>query len=318
MKVEINLKQLLEKYEQGSCSAKEKEMLHSYFDSFQDANDIWDEIGIEKKETIRNEVLYNIDLKLQKNRPNKNLWLKIAASIILIIGLGLTFSYINTNTNKTREISVVTKTATYGQKMTLKLPDGSQVRLNSGSSLSYPEVFSDIRSVTLVGEAYFEVTKDPNKKFIVSTEDITTTVLGTSFNISAYPDEELKVTVETGKVAVSSNNERLELLSGQQATYESINNSLSMSTVDIGKYTSWRKGILQFNGNTLPEIATELERWYGVEIEFDTDQANHCNLRLTFDNQSLEHVLGQLETVTGVNTHLNNGIVKITGLGCRS
>ena len=319
MKLET-LKQLLDKYEQGNCSTTEEEKLHSYFDSFQETEDVWNEIGIERKASIHKQILHNIDQRidkqLQDQKSKKNLFLKIAASVVLIIGFVLVLDSVRTTTPV--EVAMVSKTTKWGQKVTLKLPDGSQVRLNSGSSLSYPETFSDTREVTLVGEAFFEVTKNPNKKFIVATADITTSVLGTSFNVSAYPDEELEVTVETGRVGVASSDRQIELTSGQQASYEPSNNTLSMSRVDIASYTSWRNGFLLFNGSSLLEIASELERWYGVNIEFEDEQEDKCDLRLEFDNQSLEQVLQQLEAVAGIEADLNNDHVKITGIGCKN
>lgn len=320
MKEKTTLKQRLKKYEQGNCSVKEEEMLHNYFDSFQHGDDIWNEIGIDKKKTIHNQILHNvnqrIDQGLQEHKSKRNLFLKVAASIVLIIGFGLALNSIKTN--EPIEKVIITKTTSNGQKITLKLPNGSQVRLNSGSTISYPEIFYDTREVTLVGEAFFEVTKNPNKKFIVSTADITTTVLGTSFNVSAYPNEELAVTVETGRVGVSSKDQQLDIDPGQQVTYEVSSKTLTMSDVDINNYTSWRNGVLQFNGSTLLEIADELERWYGVDIEFSNQQEDNCDLKLAFDNQSLEQVLKQVEAATGVEIHLNNDLVKIIGVGCKN
>lgn len=317
MKTETSLKQILEKYEQGNCSTQEEEMLHNYFESFQDSEDVWSEIGIGKKEVIHKQILQNVEQRVQNQKPSRNLLFKIAASIVLALGIGFLIVK-SSSTNTPVEVSIITKSATLGQKATFKLPDGSEVRLNSGSSLSYPATFSTIREVKLVGEAFFEVTKNPNKKFIVSTGGITTTVLGTSFNVSAYPDEELKVTVETGKVGVASNNQQVELVPGQQATYQLTNKILSMSKVDIANFTSWRNGILKFNGNSLPEITKELERWYGIDIEFESEQDGNCDLKLEFDNQSLTQVLHQLESVTGIHVELNKNLVKITGVGCKN
>lgn len=130
--------------------------------------------------------------------------LKVAASVTLFLGFSLLAYFFYTDA-RDQTANTVTKTTVAGQKSTITLADGTTIRLNSESSLVYPESFDgDIRSVQLVGEAFFDVAHDEKRPFIIKSGDLVTTVLGTSFNISAFPDEDIEVTVASGKVAVST------------------------------------------------------------------------------------------------------------------
>ncbi|TRX60769.1 DUF4974 domain-containing protein [Fulvivirga sp. M361] len=318
--VNIPLKELLEKYEQGNCSQEEEAILLRYFNDFQE-DDAWEEIGVDKKPVIHDQAFHQIerrvDRKIKEERSNRSRVWRVAASIVLAAGIGLGV-YFSDLTTVTTEVIMITKTTEPGQKLTVKLPDGSRVYLNSGTRLTYPEVFSDDRRVTLIGEAFFEVTRNPDKKFIIATGDINTTVLGTSFNINAYPDEkEVEVTVASGRVEVSSSDQKFEISRGQQVNYKINEKILTYGDVDIAVYTAWKDGVLQFNGSSLYDIAAELERWYGVEIHFDREQNDQCDLRLSFDDPSLEEVLDQLKVLAGINYQFNKGgHVKIMGTGC--
>lgn len=159
-----------------------------------------------------------------------------------------------------------------GQRSTVTLPDNSEVFLGAGSKLVFPDKFAPgSREVKLEGEAFFLVTKNPHRPFIIHTGNVQTRVLGTSFKIEAFKNRALTVAVATGKVRVDAYTGHLVkslaiLTPGQQVTYAMGNAVTSKTAIDNVK--SWKDGRLVFNKRALKDIATELERWYGVKIVY--------------------------------------------------
>lgn len=315
------LNQLLYKYERGECTPQELERLHIFFQSFVNYHDVWADVDNENKEKIKHRIFESIERDIFNNETtikqskSKFRILQIAASFILLIGIGLYFNYANYSPNEEKEY-LVSKTSK-GEKLTVNLPDGSKVFLNATSSLAYSSDFSNNRKVKLRGEAFFEVAKDSLHPFIIESRDVTTTVLGTSFNISAYKSSpEIKVTVVTGKVSVAANAHEVFLEKGEQAICEHASMNISEKEVDVQEYVSWKRGILVFNESTLSEVFAQLERWYGVKINYSAITQS-CNLRLSFDNLSLEDVLEQLKYLTGIDYEFKTkDEINIMGTGC--
>ena len=152
----------------------------------------------------------------------------------------------------------------------LVLADGTEVDLNAESALSYPDAFTGKdRKVYLEGEAYFDVTSDPEHPFIVETPEITTRVLGTEFNVSSYNDVKSAVTVVTGSVEVSDlqSKEKVLVKPGETALTLS-GGKLRVEPVNIDRVISWRAGYYYFEDETLEDIMRTLGRWYNVNVEF--------------------------------------------------
>ena len=151
----------------------------------------------------------------------------------------------------------------------VRLPDGSRVWLNAASTLQYPTSFSGgTRRVELKGEAYFEVAKQKTP-FIVATAGQEITVLGTHFNVTAYPDEmTTKTTLVEGKVRVSTpSGDIKELSPGRQANLD--RNGLHVQQVNTEDYTAWREGIIVLERQQLSQVLRQIERWYDVEFDID-------------------------------------------------
>ena len=164
----------------------------------------------------------------------------------------------------------------YGKTSELTLPDGTKVFLNAGSRLVYPENFMGrTREVFLVGEAFFEVKHDQNHPFIVQTNDLRVKVLGTRFNVSAYPgDHVIETVLAEGKVRIEKNNAGLfdqttDLIPDQMASFDRITQVTSLKSVDVNNYILWTKGLLQFESTDLSRIVKRLERFYDVRFQFD-------------------------------------------------
>ena len=165
-----------------------------------------------------------------------------------------------------------------GGEYKLVLSDGTRVHLNSMSSLRFPGTFTaDAREVELDGEAYFDVTPG-NTPFIVNARGLKVEVLGTSFNISAYPDEDLETTLVTGSVKLSTDNgESFMLKPSQQAILSSDHNEMNIRTIDTYTYTSWVNGLIHFKDERLEDIMRTLSRWYDIDVVYTSQ--NLKNLR---------------------------------------
>lgn len=156
-----------------------------------------------------------------------------------------------------------------GGEYALVLNDGTKVHLNSMSSLRFPVTFeSGKREVELVGEAYFEVSKT-GQPFIVSAQGMQVEVLGTTFNVSAYPDEECRATLVSGSVRVEAEGGRsLILKPSQQASLMPGSGEIQVRTVDAAFCTSWIKGKINFKDRRLEDIMKTLSRWYDIEVNY--------------------------------------------------
>jgi transmembrane sensor len=191
------------------------------------------------------------------------------------------------------------KATTTGQKMTIVFPDGTFVKLNSESTISYPEEFSkECREVTLVGEAYFDVAHYDDWPFIVKSEDTETMVLGTEFNVTAYPEEEnLIIALVSGSVHVRTQGEQSVMLEPMQmATVKNKEQDLMVSDFDLLQVTGWKDNMIVFKKATFLEIQNTLERWYGVKIFYDDIPRFEGGYTGDFTDESLETILNGISS----------------------
>jgi hypothetical protein len=157
-----------------------------------------------------------------------------------------------------------------GGQYRVQLADGTRVWLNAASSLQYPTSFSGgERSVTLTGEAYFEVAEDAAHPFFVKVNNMTVQVLGTHFNINAYKDEKLfTTTLVQGAVRVVSGSQRITLAAGEQTTLDQHNGHLKRSAGDAEDAIAWKNGIFTFKNDELSAVMRDISRWYDVEVVY--------------------------------------------------
>jgi ferric-dicitrate binding protein FerR (iron transport regulator) len=187
----------------------------------------------------------------------------------------------------------ITKVVPKGVKTTLVLPDGTRVKLNSSSSLKYPSFFSSAsRDVYLTGQAFFEVVENKKVPFLVHTKNFTTKVMGTSFDVRSYEDEQVQhVAVVTGKVKVEALNGLSEILVPDEMTIYKNNEMIRTSGFNRNVVLGWKDGLLQFKDSDFHNVTEQLSRWYGVE--FDIEKTLKIKGRYTgsFRDESLENVL---------------------------
>ena len=200
-----------------------------------------------------------------------------------------------------------------GRKFKLLLPDGSNVWLNAESSIKYPTAFAgEERRIEVSGEAYFEVSTDPRKPFVVQSGSQKIVVLGTHFNINNYINEDAIVTtLLEGKVKVIANGESVNIEPNQQLTWMKKSNTVTVSNIDPTIATGWVENEFNMHDTDLATVMRQIERWYNVEVRYEPG----VNKKQTFFgstpmNQKLSEVLKVLE-LSGVKSSLTDGIVMI-------
>lgn len=197
----------------------------------------------------------------------------------------------------------------YGKTSEILLPDGTQVFLNAGSRLVYPTFFADnVREVFLVGEAYFDVKQNKEKPFVVQTNDIRVRVLGTQFNVSAYPsDNIIETLLVSGRVRLQQNNatifsEATELSPGQLATFSKSERTTQLTNVDIDNYTLWKENLLRFESTDLSRVVKKLERFYNIRFKYNDPFLGIIKISGKLDlSDSRESVLENIADVASVN-----------------
>jgi ferric-dicitrate binding protein FerR (iron transport regulator) len=191
------------------------------------------------------------------------------------------------------------------------LPDSSQVWLNASSTLEFPEHFrTDKREVSLSGEAYFDVRHSDMAPFIIHTGKISTTVLGTSFNIKAYPDRQhIIVSVSTGKVKVSYNNLSLAtLVKGQQIKVDSRLNTVEEKKIAPAEVAAWQMGNMSYDDEAFGDIVADLERLYNVRIRIDNDAIRTLKVSTSFRREiGIEEALQVLCQLTDTMLRQSDG-----------
>jgi len=204
--------------------------------------------------------------------------MKEANNQVLIENKNRSLNYTSVNNESKKQITVFNELLIgKGEEYQLVLSDGTQVWLNSESRLKFPVQFAkNRREVILEGEAFFEVTKNPEAPFIVKTGPMNVEVLGTSFNVSAYKDEaSIQTTLVEGKVRVSSTfgqSQEQVLKPNEQAVFNKSNNQIEIIEVNAALYACWREGVFVFDEDNLEDILKKLSRWYDLNVFFKSEE----------------------------------------------
>jgi transmembrane sensor len=212
--------------------------------------------------------------------------------------------------------------AVFSGKQFIHLPDGSTVLLNEGSELSYAASFGEqAREVVLKGEGYFDVQHDPARPFKVLTGKVTTTVLGTAFNIKAYPGQkEIKVTVTRGKVKVGDARRTYgQIAPDQQITVNTLTYHFTQSNTKAAVATEWKSNYLILDDVSMEAAAAIIEEKYHAKIIFGNEELKACRFTATFLNgEDLEQVLAVVSGVVQASyTRLPDGAIRMEGNGCK-
>ena len=210
-----------------------------------------------------------------------------------------------------------TISAPVGGEYHFTLADGTMVWLNSSSRLTFPTRFTgDMREVLAEGEVYFDVRHDENKPFIVRVNDVSVRVLGTKFCISAYPENEgILSTLEQGAVQVTSGDNYAVLKPGYQAVVDQYSGTISQRAVELSLYTSWVRGIFEYENMELDDIVVQLARWYDVQFTFSASEYKKRRFTgVVRKYEDLNGVLDMIEKTTNVKFIINGRNVTITSV----
>ena len=317
-------KELFQKYLNNGCSEKEfeefvtwiKEEAHKKQGSNW-AFDVWESLKPELEQSdkkrydaILDKIHHEINLKENVKKKGKvismtvlSAWVGRVAAILIIPVLTFLLYTLSTNNFQFNQISnnavdTLEVIAPVGSRTVVQLTDGTKVNLNYGSSIKYPKNFnSKNREVTLKGEGFFDVEHNPKKPFIVKTEKINVQVLGTEFNVQAYPDDnEVSTTLVSGKVLLEEvlHNENIKnlgtMVPGQHVAYNKETGKLKSTKGKVAKYISWKEGKQVFDNEPITEVAERLSRMFNVEIELDENVKGYT-YTVTFEDDPLTLIL---------------------------
>jgi len=221
--------------------------------------------------------------------------LKYAAVFVLLLAIPVAYYFGIRNSGQQ---TATTITCPFGDKSAIVLPDNSKVWLNSGSKLTF---FSDFkqggRKVFLEGEAYFSVSKDKKNPFRVKTSALNITVLGTRFNVKAYPDENtISTTLIEGSIDVSGNFGNALLKPEQKLQFDKGSRKMSIETLsDTSPETEWKDGRLVFRNESIGELAPKLERWFDVDIVFADEQVKQRRFTGILKRESILEVVSYFD-----------------------
>lgn len=286
----------------------------------QEVEELWQDINkkIDAADGTKQKVIpfHNIETyHRQKKVASSMKWTRYAAVFVLLVSAVFAFFIVkNTSLKEASEAEEwVTKETFWGQKSTIFLSDGSEVILNSGSSISYLKNFKeDERLVKLSGEAFFTVSRDSLRPFRVQTGGVTTQALGTSFNISAYlPDENVDISLVTGRVLVRSNDKEVFLYPGEKIVYTNQDKSFEKSFFDAISTIGWKDRILVFTDANQEQVFDKLGKWYGVEFDFLNTSNKQWNYNAEFKNLDLKNVLGSIGFAMDFDYIIKDDLVQI-------
>lgn len=250
-------------------------------------------------------------VKVNNRLPRENsrrLYLRYVSNIAAILFLPLLLLaiwqyYSSSEKLSGDQISMQQITSPPGTRSQIVLPDGSKVWLNAESTIRFPIPFSGkTRNVSLIGQAFFSVQKNPEVPFIVKADNVQVKVLGTRFDVNAYPDmEKIGVVLARGKISLTTENQdhtsskSVILHPGERAVVGRQSGEVQLSDENIDKYIAWHNGRLVFDETPMKEVARQLELWYGVKVIIKDPEILNYHFSTTFENESLYQVLELLK-----------------------
>jgi len=312
---------LLQKYKAGNCTPEEEARVEIWL---QNLNSPKLSAGSERRSlrNVREQVLSQIQPNYQAKTVQLYRYLKIAA-VLLLVPMALFFY---TKLHNAAPKSELVFTTLRGEQKTLVLPDSSVVVLNASSRLTINRDFNkNKRIVTLSGEGYFQIKHDVTKPFLVTTGHIQTQVLGTEFNVHAYPNEDnYKIAVASGCVSVSENTgtPRAAVLGKMltrnlMLTYNQKTHQHFIENADADKLSGWQHGAIYFEDASIAEIANTLSRQYNTDIQLNGATGRNCKYTIGFNHQPLDKTLRVLSELTGFTYQYASGKIIIHSQNCR-
>jgi transmembrane sensor len=237
-------------------------------------------------------------------------WYAYAASVVLFIIC--TVVVIHFKSSKPDQLGHEHYSAALGKRREVKLKDNSTVMLFPGSSMDVPADFnSKDRKVTLKGRAFFEVAHNLKKPFLVTTGQLLTKDLGTSFEINEAGTTSM-ITLKTGSVSINAENKELaKLTPGQKLTYQTNSHKFVIEKLDVNKSISWVNGELSYDLTPLDQICHDMEKWYNVKIMIKTPDLLNKKITTSFKDLPVTKVLDMLSVSSGLTYTINGNQITI-------
>ncbi len=271
----------------------------------------------EDKLKIQHEINKKLQLTIQKSMK-RILFYKIAAILAIPISLTLGWYIFQNSKNNSPENQFCEITSPKGNISKCLLPDGTEVWVNTNSTISYNPNFSNqkIREVKLDGEAYFHVARNNKQPFNVITSLGCVKVTGTEFNVKAYSGSNLfETTLTKGTVELliySNNQQPIKLMPGERAVYNSEKNKINITKVDTKIYSSWRNGEIIFKDATLNDLIKKLENIYDIKFYLDDEKIGEFRFRGMFRyNNNLIDALEKIKKTANLDYYIENKEVRL-------
>ena len=337
-----NFQKLLHRYRNGQCTEDEIRKIDLWFDKIED-----DDLGLNdfEKDTIKKEILIGLQLKYRKGIYKENKDRRLSAIVLLKVAAGIAFFsivgyyFLINGSHRSRinlsELTTVNELITIKNQLIevklIQLPDGSAVHLNPESEISYSQEWTkQNREVYLVGEAFFEITKNAERPFLVHSGNIVTKVLGTSFLVRALADSKsVEVKVRTGKVSVYE--ESLLPAYGRQTTANGVILTPNQQVEYFKEDKHWVTSLVEepkplhpiaesndfvFDDSTLKSIIKQIETYYSIQIIVDNEGIYSCTFTGDVSKMKLFDMLDVISKSIGVTFEVSGTMILIHGKGC--
>lgn len=242
---------------------------------------------------------------------------RIAAAIALLIGVSATIYFLNQNKTDSNQIAWETK-QTFSEVARLSLPDGSSVTVNRNSTIKWPkEMKGASREIILQGEAFFDVSHDPAKPFVITADEIKIKVLGTAFNVQDNKEKnEIETEVTRGKVLMYTTEKQITIEAGMKGIYRRQTKELILEKLQSENNIAYATHELSFSDATLKEVTDQLSKAYGVQFVFKNKKIEDCLLTTEYRNRSLSFVMNVIAESLNLTYEIKDNTVYISGDGC--
>lgn len=318
-----HLRALIQKYLNGTATPEEQAAAEQYYALFENEEGVINSMNDSEINNLESKILQKIasDIQTPKTHFNRQIVYRLSAIAAIVAGLAFFLLFYLKEDNKPLEIadkSYFTDQIAYNRF--LQLPDGTTVILHGKSSLSYGDDFNKTqREVILTGEAYFDVKRNPKLPFIIHTGEVKTTVLGTAFNIKAWPTQnDITVSVTRGKVKVEKENKFVAVLTeNKQIVYNIDSGDADQHKIDADSSIAWVQSDMTFDQMSFASLAKHLEKRYNLQIHFQNEALSHCTFTGRFSGtESALEVLNILSLTSNTTFSISGNQVNISGEKC--
>ena len=321
-------KEIIEKYLAHQCSEAERMLVEAWYRSFERNPDGLSHLSVSEQDELSHQVRANIERQIKPIKlytPPRWIWYASGLAAMLLIVMGLSF-YLNVDSpTKLSRISSdipLSDWAKYenssAKVLKIDLPDGSIVWLQPKTLLSYNQSDRVYRQVNLKGEAFFDVKRDETRPFLIYSGKMTTKVLGTSFNVKAYPEtDKFEVSVVTGKVSVTNESEKEVFITPkQQVILETKTDNLTINEIPKDKTFYWELASLSFDNTPMESVINSIEQNYNVSIDL-SPKLKACRLSGNFTNEHLATILEIVCRSLEAEYIIDGDRVILRGEGCQ-